>query len=153
MLVAEQLSSQVSPPPTQTIAPTSRSPRNTPLHRSSAGHFTPSRPLSPTTIASITDGDIDLDLDVELDNFNNFNDRDAGWQTSASKGGEAERRDPRLLTFGLVVHSIADGLALGASLVTSPAAEKSKGGILGSNFNLPSLPLVVFLALALHKGM
>lgn len=159
MLVAEQISSQTLPPSVQaTTTPAHRhSPRSTPrippLRRSSVG-YSPSRPLSPTTVTSITDGDIDLDLDVELNNFNNFNDRDAGWQTSTSTSTRREvaGRDPRLLTFGLVVHSIADGLALGASLVTSPEEEKSSGGILGSTLGLTSLPLLVFFALALHKG-
>lgn len=156
MLVAEQISSQISPPSLQAMIPLHRSPRNIsrdPLRHSNTGHFTPSRPLSPTTATSITDGDVELELDVELNSFNNFNDRDAGWQTSACSGrDEVERRDPRLLTFGLIIHSLADGLALGASLVTSPEAQEKAGGVLGSSLDLSSLPLVVFSALTLHKG-
>jgi solute carrier family 39 (zinc transporter), member 9 len=46
------------------------------------------------------------------------------------------------LTFGLVVHGLADGLALGASALSQDSAgEKS------------NLSLIVFIALAIHKGM
>lgn len=111
--------------------------------------LTPSRPLSPTTATSIADGDLDLDLDVDLE-LNSFADRDAGWPTHAPDRAQQERRDPRLLTFGLVIHSLADGLALGASV--SSGSQKAVEGLDAPAFGLSSLSLVVFVALALHKG-
>jgi len=158
MLLAEQVSSRMSPSLSEasTSSPPHRSPpRSYPidtLRASSSGYLSPSRPLSPTTATSITEGDLDLDLDVELNNFGNFNDRDAGWQHA--KGRDLERRrDPRVLTFGLVVHSLADGLALGASLVTNLETQSTTEGTFGSSsLDFSSLPLVIFFALALHKA-
>jgi zinc transporter 9 len=46
------------------------------------------------------------------------------------------------ITIGLVVHGLADGLALGMSVLSSDDSSPSYG-----------LSLVVFLALAIHKGM
>lgn len=114
--------------------------------------LTPNRPLSPTTATSIIDGDLDLDGDIDFDlELHNF-DRHVQKQRYGNGYGrdseEKERkRDPRLLTFGLVVHSLADGLALGASL--SPGSDAASDSILGG---LSSLSMVVFVALALHKG-
>ena len=65
--------------------------------------------------------------------------------SSPSSSHAHEGGDPRLMTFGLVLHSLADGLALGASL--SEQTEDSKG-----SSGLSGLSAVVFLALALHKG-
>jgi ZIP Zinc transporter. len=45
------------------------------------------------------------------------------------------------LTFGLVIHGLADGLALGVS-----ALQSSESGVLSN------LSLIVFLALIIHKG-
>lgn len=156
MLIVEQISAQLSPPPKQ---PSSTPPRGSlyalkpNLRRSTSGMLAPSRPLSPTTATSIADGDLDLDLDLDLE-LHNFADRDAGWPTHSSDGPQEGRRDPRLLTFGLVIHSLADGLALGASVSSSSKAlaEKTVDGVDASSLGLSSLSLVVFVALALHKG-
>lgn len=48
------------------------------------------------------------------------------------------------LTFGLVIHSLADGLALGASAVPRINGEDGNGGA--------QLTIVVFLAIVVHKG-
>jgi solute carrier family 39 (zinc transporter), member 9 len=48
------------------------------------------------------------------------------------------------LTLGLVIHSLADGFALGASVISS---ESSRSGSSRSE-----LPLVIFFALLIHKG-
>lgn len=50
------------------------------------------------------------------------------------------------LTLGLVVHALADGLALGSASLSDSAAEPTTGG------SISGLSLVVFLALVVHKG-
>lgn len=113
--------------------------------------LTPNRPLSPTTATSITDGDLDLDgdidFDLELHNFDRHVKQGNGRYSDLEEKGQ--KRDPRLLTFGLVVHSLADGLALGASLAPRSGSDAASDSILGG---LSSLSMVVFVALALHKG-
>ena len=49
------------------------------------------------------------------------------------------------LTMGLVVHSLADGFALGASAVSSESTA-------GKGSSRSELPLVIFFALLIHKG-
>lgn len=54
------------------------------------------------------------------------------------------------LTFGLVIHALADGLALGSSALSGGGSET------GSQANAPffsGLSIVVFLALIIHKGI
>ncbi|OJT12817.1 Zinc transporter ZIP9-A [Trametes pubescens] len=50
------------------------------------------------------------------------------------------------LTLGLVVHALADGLALGSASLSDSAAEPTTGG------SISGLSLVVFLALVVHKA-
>lgn len=47
------------------------------------------------------------------------------------------------LTLGLVIHSLADGFALGASAISNETTARSSRS---------ELPLVVFFALLVHKG-
>ncbi|KAF8304750.1 hypothetical protein DL93DRAFT_2145062 [Clavulina sp. PMI_390] len=68
--------------------------------------------------------------------------------SSGSNGVIQNKINSVLLTFGLVVHSLADGLALGASLVPTSGPEDDYEGA----FGLSSLSLVVFIALILHKA-
>lgn len=53
------------------------------------------------------------------------------------------------LTLGLVIHSLADGLALGASALPRPTGEGNEGGSVAAT---TQLSIVVFLALIIHKG-
>lgn len=55
------------------------------------------------------------------------------------------------LTLGLVIHSLADGLALGASALPGAGQSDTESSTVSSS---PStqLSLVVFLALMIHKG-
>lgn len=57
-------------------------------------------------------------------------------------------KDPRMLTLGLVIHSFADGMALGAANALDQGSQevKAAGG------ESTGLSLVVFLAIAVHKG-
>jgi zinc transporter 9 len=52
------------------------------------------------------------------------------------------------LTLGLVVHSLADGFALGASAVSARATDMA-----GPDSSHSELPLVIFFALLIHKGV
>ena len=55
------------------------------------------------------------------------------------------------LTLGLVVHALADGLALGSAALSESAEDATAGA---SGWLVPSgLSIVVFLALAVHKGV
>ena len=64
--------------------------------------------------------------------------------TSVAKhDGEGNVLNPAYpITIGLVVHGLADGLALGMSMLSSDDSSSSYG-----------LSLVVFFALAVHKGV
>ena len=59
-------------------------------------------------------------------------------------GAAQEQQRAYPLTLGLVVHALADGLALGAAAFSDGANASSGSGA--------GLSLVVFLALAVHKG-
>lgn len=135
MLVVEQLSSYFSGLSHTPASLAKSSDYHVPPRRTST--TSRERPLSPTTTTSITDGELDMELD------------DLNIELGPSTFGSADSShshlgDPRLMTFGLVLHSLADGLALGASL-SGQKEEKNGSGLSG-------LSAVVFLALALHKG-
>ena len=61
--------------------------------------------------------------------------------------------DPNLMTFGLIVHSLADGLAFGSTCVSG------NGSITGIASPSPetsrrfSISMVVFIGIIIHKGM
>lgn len=59
----------------------------------------------------------------------------------------AKRAKAFPMTLGLVVHSLADGFALGASALPRAGAGEVEG-----NADSSKLSLVVFLALIIHKG-
>ena len=55
------------------------------------------------------------------------------------------------LTLGLCIHGLADGLALGAAATASSSSATSPDAS-SSTESMTSLSLVVFIALAIHKG-
>lgn len=63
---------------------------------------------------------------------------------------EASGKDPRMLTLGLVIHSFADGMALGAANALDQSSEVVKAG--EGSAESSGLSLVVFIAIAVHKG-
>ncbi len=95
-------------------------------------------PLSPST-PGMTGLDLDAEIEMELNALG------VDMRTSEPS------KNPNMLTIGLIIHSCADGLALGAASalsftqpgqVSSPVSEKAAG-----------LSFVVFMAVAIHKGM
>jgi len=146
MLVMESLAS-----PSHGSSPHSYRSNAVPLsyHRrestTSSHHLPLSRPLSPTTAPSIQDGDFDLDIDAEIAGLE---DGKLPWLSSREENAAAPQlKDPNLVTLGLIIHSLADGLALGASL-----AAASSGEVGEDDSPFSGLSLVVFMALALHKA-
>jgi zinc transporter ZupT len=64
--------------------------------------------------------------------------------------------NPNMMTFGLVIHSLADGLALGASFLPGTGIGLDVGisareSGLGESLGTSGLSLVVFLAIIIHK--
>lgn len=96
-------------------------------------------PISPTT-----PGAPDLDLDIELEMELNA----MGVDTRTKE----VHRNPRMLTLGLVIHSLADGMALGAAnaLSLTPSDTKDESNAIESN--AAGLSFIVFVAIAIHKG-
>lgn len=95
---------------------------------------TPPETPNPVTPAP----DLDLELEAELNAL--------GVETR-----EVEtRRNPRMMTLGLVVHSLADGLALGAANTLNGA---TTGGDVSKESAASGLSFIVFIAIAVHKGM
>lgn len=90
--------------------------------------------------------DLDLDLAGAEEEGRGLIDRRS---SQAAKTSERARALP--LTLGLVIHSLADGLALGASaLATTGEREDEDGDSSGPNVQLS---LIVFVALVMHKGL
>lgn len=98
--------------------------------------------------------EVDVEFDAELEDMEN---RPSLSRTGSGMNGvaipntpislevgaaQSGRQKAFALTIGLVIHSLADGLALGVS-----ALAKSEVGSIAS-----SVSIVVFLALLLHKG-
>lgn len=86
---------------------------------------------------------IEFDADAELGNLEHDGGPHTGYQilTPAPHDVADAAGTAFPLTFGLVVHGLADGLALGvSSLSTDTSGGDSR------------LPIVVFLALLIHKG-
>ncbi|KAG8904794.1 hypothetical protein FRB99_001184 [Tulasnella sp. 403] len=97
-------------------------------------------PASPLT--AVSEFDADLELEIELNNLG----------VDTRSGGHG--KNPRMLTLGLVIHSLADGLALGAANALAAAAppagsKPTEGGVVS---NAAGLSFIVFLAIAIHKA-
>ncbi|KAG9019895.1 Vacuolar ATP synthase subunit B [Tulasnella sp. 427] len=112
--------------------------------RAPTGNNGASPPDSPSTMGG---PDLDIELEMEL-NALGVRTRD-----------EETRRNPRMLTLGLVIHSLADGVALGAAnaLTSTPvsagngtAEEGAPAGSVGDKAG--GLSVIVFLAIAIHKA-
>ena len=164
MLGIEQFSS--SHPSQSHIPLRSTIPLKTHQRTSSAFINAHPRPLSPSTATSIADGDFDLDIDAEI---SGLEDGQSPWHSVMGKespeSAQTQRRNPTLITLGLVIHSLADGLALGASLAAPALGSDEEHSLPGAIKDTPivegipitkemfsGLSLVVFAALALHKG-
>lgn len=104
---------------------------------------TSSPPDSPVTPGA---PDLDFELEMEL-NALGVKTRD-----------DETRRNPRMFTLGLVIHSLADGMALGAANALSAAPNPSNSSPAeGTNSGSVSekasgLSFIVFIAIAIHKG-
>jgi len=85
------------------------------------------------------------DYDVQLENLDRGNPE--GWVEGSTEERKAlAKRKAYPLTLGLVIHSLADGLALGASAL--PLSGTDGEGSASST----GLSLIVFLALIIHKA-
>lgn len=99
-----------------------------------------SHPHSELPTISVTSPKSPLHFDIDLEELAQGHDlrADAGNQTATV---ECESRRPERaypLTLGLVMHGLADGLALGVSALDNTGSD---------------LSLVVFFALVIHKGL
>lgn len=85
----------------------------------------------------------DVEFDAELEDLEQPQPGRTFFAANAAAATEPDSGRERALplTFGLVVHGLADGFALGASSL-APHKENANN----------ALPIVVFLALILHKG-
>ncbi|KZW03366.1 Zinc/iron permease [Exidia glandulosa HHB12029] len=83
-----------------------------------------------------SDNELDLDLEIELLESSRGGSGAAGANSSAAERGKALP-----LSLGLVIHCAADGIALGASSLPTSGASAND-----------ALPLIVFLALVIHKA-
>lgn len=134
-----------------------------------APHGTP--PALPTSQPhtrkpSVTEGPTTVEFDAELElgeleraegiTFDagtgaNANGRKKHRRSSSISGEGKASAVP--LTLGLVVHALADGLALGSSALSDAAEAGGASGSQGVGSVVPSsLSIVVFLALVIHKG-
>ncbi|KZT63969.1 hypothetical protein DAEQUDRAFT_770127 [Daedalea quercina L-15889] len=135
-------------------------------------HLPPALPASQphTRKPSVADGPstVEFDADLELSQL----ERAEGIafesaETSASANGTVRRQHRRSgsvsgdegkaravpLTLGLVMHALADGLALGSSALSSAGDGSGSAGSEGAGSVFPSgLSVVVFFALVIHKG-
>ncbi|KAH9841946.1 Zinc/iron permease [Rhodofomes roseus] len=130
-------------------------------------HTSPALPTSPphTRKPSLADGPSTVEFDAELE-LSQL-ERAEGIAFGSGDGGAAARRVHRRsdsvsgdgegkaravpLTLGLVMHALADGLALGSSALSGTAEGGVGAGEAGSV--VPSgLSLVVFFALVIHKA-
>ncbi|KAL6297942.1 ZIP zinc transporter-domain-containing protein [Sparassis latifolia] len=115
----------------------------------SHAHPQPAPPPSPKPAAQ------DVQFDVELGELERAEGIDIDWDSSTAAAAARAAKSPEgassaesiarayPLTLGLVLHALADGLALGASALSSGAGVSA----------VPSrLSLVVFLALVVHKA-
>jgi len=88
-----------------------------------------------------SDVEFDLDLD-ELEREQGVGSSESGVGTMSPEDSEAEAKKRAFpLTTGLVIHGVADGLALGVSALSDSGPESSA-----------DLSLIVFFALLIHKA-
>ena len=132
-----------------------------------APHAPPALPTSPPhtrTPSAAADGPATLEFDAELELGELERAEGITFDTepgavnadprkrhrrNASVSGEGKARAVPL-TLGLVVHALADGLALGSSALSDVG---QTDGASGAGSVVPSgLSVVVFLALVIHKG-
>lgn len=112
-------------------------------HSHSHGHGLPLQTVNNQSSASVVEFDAELG-DLERDQGTGRSGYTAvspGAVSVPEAGGDRSRAFP--LTLGLIVHALADGLALGVSSIT-PANPSE------TSYNLS---FIVFLALIIHKGM
>ncbi|EMD40037.1 hypothetical protein CERSUDRAFT_112260 [Gelatoporia subvermispora B] len=107
---------------------------------------------SGATRSTVAFTDTEVEFDVELGDLERSEgippatDHVAAKAPTTSDSGSKKRAYP--LTLGLVIHALADGLALGSSALSRPSTEPGATESL-----LPSeLSIVVFLALLIHKA-
>ncbi|KAG8955856.1 hypothetical protein FRC04_006303 [Tulasnella sp. 424] len=137
----------------QVVAPAllskeSQPPRPTPLPSYARAPATAGNASSPPDSPSTMGGpDLDIELEMELNAL--------GVKTRE----EETRRNPKMLTLGLVIHSLADGVALGAAyaLTATPTSAGSGSGSSAAEAGsvgdkAGGLSVIVFLAIAIHKG-
>lgn len=97
----------------------------------------------PLVKTSTSDVQFDVDLDeLEREQGLGPSEERVGTSTQGDSNAAVKQQRAFPLTIGLVMHGLADGLALGASALSDAGAESSS-----------DLSLVVFLALLIHKGM
>ena len=93
--------------------------------------------------------DLDLELEMELN--------------AMGIDGQEETKNPNMMTLGLIIHSLADGLALGAANVVKEATLSARANTeiqkdiatpetAWWSFESTGLSFVVFIAIAVHKG-
>ena len=129
-----------------------------------APHAPPALPTSQphTRKPSASDGPSTVEFDAELElgeleraegiSFDAGADPRKKHRRSGSVSGEGKARAVPL-TLGLVMHALADGLALGSSALSGAAEAGPASGAQGAGSIIPSgLSVVVFLALVIHKG-
>ena len=92
------------------------------------------------SVAASTASDNELDLDHEIELLESSG---GGLNARDSQAAAASRARALPLSMGLVIHCAADGLALGASAVPVAGSGQAEAA---------ALPLIVFLALVIHKG-
>lgn len=137
----------------QVVAPAllskeSQPPRPTPLPSYARAPATTGNASSPPDSPSTMGGpDLDIELEMELNAL--------GVKTRE----EETRRNPKMLTLGLVIHSLADGVALGAAYALTATPTSTGSGTGGSAAEAGSvgdkaggLSVIVFLAIAIHKA-
>lgn len=93
--------------------------------------------------ATATDNEVDFDVELgALEDEQGIPRQPVRERSEAGEAGRASTKQrPLTLTIGLVLHGLADGLALGVSVLSSSDSTASS-----------ELSFVVFLALAIHKG-
>ncbi|KAH7099038.1 Zinc/iron permease [Auriculariales sp. MPI-PUGE-AT-0066] len=90
--------------------------------------------------STASDNELDLDHEIELLESNT-----GGGSSARDTQAAASRARALPLSMGLVIHCMADGLALGASAIPVSGGAKEQA-------EAAALPLIVFLALVIHKA-
>ncbi|KDQ06806.1 hypothetical protein BOTBODRAFT_181274 [Botryobasidium botryosum FD-172 SS1] len=162
-------------------SPSTSSPRFTPLptqsraHTHPRAHDPPQTPNTPDTALG-PDFDLDLELDQLEDGHGIGRNRNEGQREDRDGQHGAQSHDvteqlgkSRVLTLGLIVHSLTDGLALGVSMLPIGSGDQIAGSHAHINGNITrasadydhvhdaplfptGLSLMVFLAIVVHKA-